>query len=133
MSAVVTDTHALIWYLFEPNLLSEQARSAFATAEAEAGFIYVPTICVVEVRYLVDKVVLAEDVFDKLIASLLDASTAPKAISLNLEIARCLQQIPKKQVPDMPDRIIAATALHLNLPLITRDRKIRASAVETVW
>jgi PIN domain nuclease of toxin-antitoxin system len=33
----------------------------------------------------------------------------------------------------MPDRIIAATANHLNLPLVTRDRKIRSSKVKTVW
>jgi hypothetical protein len=30
-------------------------------------------------------------------------------------------------VPDMPDRI------HLHLPLVTRDRKIRAAALETIW
>ena len=33
----------------------------------------------------------------------------------------------------MPDRIIAATAQYLGLPLISRDRKIRLSAVETIW
>jgi predicted nucleic acid-binding protein len=42
----------------------------------------------------------------------------------------------------MPDRIIAATALHLNLPLVTRDspeatlrdRKIQAAhSVITIW
>jgi PIN domain nuclease of toxin-antitoxin system len=33
----------------------------------------------------------------------------------------------------MPDRIIAATALHLSVPLITRDRKIHASSIETIW
>jgi predicted nucleic acid-binding protein len=33
----------------------------------------------------------------------------------------------------MPDRIIAATALHLGLPLISRDRKIQLSSVPTIW
>jgi predicted nucleic acid-binding protein len=33
----------------------------------------------------------------------------------------------------MPDRIIAATALALGLPLVTRDRKIRAADLETIW
>ena len=37
-------------------------------------------------------------------------------------------------VPEMPDRIIAATALHLNAPLITRDHKIQAlQNVQTLW
>jgi predicted nucleic acid-binding protein len=33
----------------------------------------------------------------------------------------------------MPDRIIAATALHLGVPVITRDRKIRASNLKSIW
>ena len=33
----------------------------------------------------------------------------------------------------MPDRIIAATALHLGVPVISRDGKIRASTVATIW
>ena len=37
------------------------------------------------------------------------------------------------EVPDMPDRIIAATALHLRVPIISRDGKIRASQFETIW
>jgi predicted nucleic acid-binding protein len=36
------------------------------------------------------------------------------------------------QIPDMPDRIIAATAVHLNVPLISRDGKIRVSGVNTI-
>lgn len=30
-------------------------------------------------------------------------------------------------------RIIAATALYLNVPLISRDRKIQLSTVNTIW
>jgi predicted nucleic acid-binding protein len=33
----------------------------------------------------------------------------------------------------MPDRIIAATALHLGVPLVSRDRKIQASSIHTIW
>lgn len=37
-------------------------------------------------------------------------------------------------VADMPDRIIVATALHLGLPLISRDAAIaRSAAVPMVW
>jgi predicted nucleic acid-binding protein len=41
--------------------------------------------------------------------------------------------INRDSIPDMPDRIIAATALHLGVPLISRDAKIRASNIATVW
>lgn len=40
---------------------------------------------------------------------------------------------PSEEVPDLPDRVIAATALALNLPLISRDGKIKASRLTTVW
>jgi predicted nucleic acid-binding protein len=44
-----------------------------------------------------------------------------------------LKEIARAAVPDMPDRIIAATAHHLGLPVVTRDRKILASSVQTIW
>jgi PIN domain nuclease of toxin-antitoxin system len=33
----------------------------------------------------------------------------------------------------LPDRVIAATALAWSLPLITRDGKIRATGIQTIW
>jgi predicted nucleic acid-binding protein len=36
-------------------------------------------------------------------------------------------------VPDLPDRVVAGTAVALGLPLVSRDGKIRASGIETVW
>jgi predicted nucleic acid-binding protein len=33
----------------------------------------------------------------------------------------------------MPDRIIAATALHLDFPLVTHDQRIQTSGIKTIW
>jgi PIN domain nuclease of toxin-antitoxin system len=52
---------------------------------------------------------------------------------LDLGVVLALQDIPRSAIPDLPDRVIAATARHYCVPLVTRDRVIRASGVETVW
>ncbi|MGB3508901.1 MAG: hypothetical protein WBA93_06605 [Microcoleaceae cyanobacterium] len=49
------------------------------------------------------------------------------------EVVNFMEQIPRQTVPDLPDRIIAATALCLGLPLISRDSKIRLSIVNIIW
>lgn len=48
-------------------------------------------------------------------------------------VAGYLHQVGRDQVPDMPDRIIAATPLTLGIPLISHDRKIEVSGVATIW
>lgn len=56
------------------------------------------------------------------------------AISLvDAAVAEAVYKVPRSAVPDMPDRIIAATALHLGLPLITRDQRIQSAGIKTIW
>src|SRR6266705_311104 len=52
---------------------------------------------------------------------------------VDASVANALEKIPRTIVPDMPDRIIAATALHLGLPLVTRDRRLHSAGIQTVW
>ena len=52
---------------------------------------------------------------------------------LTTGVVEALATIPRNSIPDLPDRIIAATALYLNLPLISRDSKIADSKVNTIW
>jgi predicted nucleic acid-binding protein len=44
-----------------------------------------------------------------------------------------MHRVARTEVPDLPDRIIAATALHLGIPVISRDRKIQQSTLTTIW
>ena len=63
-----------------------------------------------------------------------DSTTAFRLIEVSREIADEVENIPRSTIPDMPDRIIAATALHLNLPLVTKDHKIQAvTSIQTIW
>lgn len=54
-------------------------------------------------------------------------------IPVDLNIARTLARLDVAQIPDMPDRIIAATALQLKVPIISRDNKIQLSSLTTIW
>ena len=133
MSAVVVDTHALIWMLSEPSKLSPAAVNAIKRAVDEREAIYFSTISIVEIRYLIEKGRFPETLLDKLLLDMNKAGTSLEIVALTEEIALTLRKIPRDIVPDMPDRIIAATALELGLPLVTRDHKIIASGIPTIW
>lgn len=134
MTAVVADTHTIIWYLRENALLSPSAINALDNALRGDYPIYVSAISVVEVSYLVERYRLPEEAFGQLINALSDPETGLAVASLDLITAQTLRQISRDVVPDMPDRIIAATALSLNLPLVTRDRKIQGlTTIQTIW
>ncbi|WP_199194101.1 hypothetical protein [Pleurocapsa sp. CCALA 161] len=54
-------------------------------------------------------------------------------ISLDKNVVKTLVRVDRKQIPDLPDRIIAATALYVQVPVISKDRKIKLSDIQTIW
>ena len=132
-SALVTDTHATIWYLLDDPRLSAKARREMERAAQSGMPIYVPSITLVEIVYLVEKGRFTEELIRRLLEALRNPNNVLCLAPLDLATAQALRQVPREQVPDMPDRIIAATALALALPLITRDGKITASHITTIW
>ncbi len=113
--------------------LSNSAENAIDNAEAN-GIIFVSSMTIVELIYLIEKGKIPQDVLDLLGVALDDSTTAFRLIELSREVADEVENISRLTVPDMPDRIIAATALHLNIPLVTKDHKIRVlQNIQTVW
>src|SRR5688572_26796405 len=133
MSAVAADTHALVWYLTKPERLSADARIALDGATAADQPIYVSTMSLVEMCFLVEKGKLEAEVL-RVINAALDSPTSPfVVVSVDILVARFVPRIPRAAVRELPDRIIAATAAFLQVPLVTRDLSIQASGIRTIW
>jgi PIN domain nuclease of toxin-antitoxin system len=133
MPDAVTDTHALIWYLQDDPRLSAAAGQCFDACETDGGRIRVPSICAVEIVYLSEKGRIPSTILQVLLREFAAPDTILQFVGLDLPVVLALGQIPRTAVPDMPDRIIAATALVSGLPLITRDHLIIASGLKTIW
>jgi PIN domain nuclease of toxin-antitoxin system len=134
VSSAVADTHTVIWYLHEPEKLSQVATLTLDNAILSGGKIYISTITIVELTYLIEKKKVDSSVMDKLLSVLDDPNSEIDSYFLTDEIAKAVKNVPRDLVPDMPDRIIAATAMNLNLPLVTRDEKLRNfPQLTTVW
>jgi PIN domain nuclease of toxin-antitoxin system len=133
MSAIVVDTHTIVWYLSADSRLSATAAAVLDSATAAGEHIYVPSICLVELTYLIEKGRLPGAARDRLIQALDDPKAPCLLAPLDRSVADALESVSRIEVQDLPDRIVAATAVALGTPLISRDRKIRASQVHTIW
>jgi PIN domain nuclease of toxin-antitoxin system len=129
----VLDTHAAIWYLLDTKNLSEMVFSLIDGAATSGVPTYISAVSLVEVVYLVERGRIAADAFERFVRELGQDNPAFKVFPLDYNVASALRSIPRDAVPDMPDRIIAATALHLGLPLVTRDRRLQAAGIHTIW
>jgi len=132
--ALVLDTHAVIWYLSDSKQLSPIARTTIATEEKKSAGVFVSAISLVEIVYLAERGRLPSAALKRLEDALRDPAGSMVVAPLDAAVAQAVRRISREAVPDMPDRIIAATALHLNAELVTRDRRLReALGNRSVW
>ena len=126
----VTDTHSLIWYLFDSPKLSRAASEAFRKVEEGRARLIIPAIVIAELIYTVESGKVKANI-DNLIHRI-DESMNFDIASLGINQLRCLRQ--NTQIPEMHDRLIVCEALLNGAKLITKDKKIKkAGVVEVIW
>jgi PIN domain nuclease of toxin-antitoxin system len=133
MIAGVTDTHAALWYLFGDSRLSLAARIFIDQASRSGRKVVLSVISLAEILYLVEKGRLPAAAYDKLREVLRIVDYVIDEVSLTAGIIDAMRQVSRIEVPDMPDRIVAGTAIYFGVPVISRDGRIRASRLHTVW
>jgi PIN domain nuclease of toxin-antitoxin system len=129
----VADTHAALWYLSNDPRLSPSAGSFLDHASSSGYQVGISSISLAELVYLIEKKRLPASVYSDVEAALDDPAHMFTETPCTRSVIRAMRQIPRVDIPDMPDRIIAATALALQVPIISRDGYIRASALQTIW
>lgn len=130
---IVLDTHALIWWISDPDKLPKKARSAISKAKKEKS-VYVSSISVWEIAMLVGKKRLKLKLEVSEWLAKVEALPFIKFLPVTNKIAVDSVSLPGKAPTDPADRIIIATAMNLGCPLISGDRKIRRYAqVKTIW
>jgi predicted nucleic acid-binding protein len=65
--------------------------------------------------------------------AILDEAAVLRCVALDERIAMKMMEVPREAVPDLPDGVIAATALLHGVPILSRDRRIQASGLQTIW
>jgi len=89
-----------------------------------ADQIAVSAISLVEIAYLEEKSRLPAGLLARVITSVATPNAVMTEVPVDVSVVKAMIRVPRDTIPDMPDRIIAATALHLGVPLISRDAKI---------
>lgn len=133
MIAGVADTHTALWYVMKNPRLSTRAREFMEEAAAIGHNIAISSISLAEIVYLIEKGRLPPSVYGELKAALADSDYLIEEVPLSAEIVDAMRQVSRAEVPDMPDRIIAATGIYFAAPIISRDGRIRAANLQTVW
>ena len=133
MIAGVADTHTALWYLFDDIRLSATAGKFIDQAATTGRRVIVATVSLAEIVYLVEKSRLVSNSYTDLKAALDDPDHVFKEAALTGEVVDAMRRVSRAEIPDMPDRIVAATAVYFGVPVISRDGRIRSSSLQTIW
>ncbi|MBY0504331.1 MAG: PIN domain-containing protein [Bryobacteraceae bacterium] len=133
MIVAVADTHAVIWYLFSDPKLGKAASAFIDGAIANGDHIGVSAISFAEMVYLVEKARIPATALYDLRTAVADPRSVLRQIPVDEAVAMKMMEVSRQDIPDLPDRVIAATAALRGIPVLSRDGKIRSSTITSIW
>jgi PIN domain nuclease of toxin-antitoxin system len=127
-TAVVADTHIVVWYVLNPAKLSGQATTALEGCVAAGEPICVSAHSLIELVYAVERPTnpFTEDDHQAVLETF-DAEDSPfDVVPVTAEIANRVASVPRMANADPGDRGIVATAEVLGLSIVSADSKLPA-------
>jgi len=126
----VVDTHALLWHLTEDEKLGEKAKEVLAKGDRGEVIVVIPTIVLAESLFILEKKKV--DLEFKDIIRKIEKSLNYVVYPLYLQTVLACNEL--KEIPEMHDRIIIATAKALDAEIITKDDEItKFKEVKVIW
>ena len=126
----VVDAHALWWYMKSRDRLSPAALAVFQLADSRNALLVVPAIVAAEVYFL--SVKLGDPITPSELLEVIEQADPMRFSDLGRTQLELLDRL--LEIPEMHDRLIAAEALALGAPIVTRDQAIAASPqVQSIW
>jgi PIN domain nuclease of toxin-antitoxin system len=133
MIVAIADTHATIWYVFSDPRLGNAASAFIEDTIARGDHIGVSAITIAEMVYLTEKGRIPATARNELHTATADPAAVLRHVPFNESIAIKMTEVPRQELPDLPDRVIGATALFYGVPVLSRDGRIRLSRIQTIW
>lgn len=126
----VADTHALVWWFTESPRLGKKAAKAFDSCERGNAVIVIPSIVLAEALYIFEKKRISFD-FKKLFHLV---QTSENFVIMALDYPILETMLSLTAIPELHDKIIAATSKYLDLPLLTIDKTLsKLASLNTIW
>jgi PIN domain nuclease of toxin-antitoxin system len=129
---ILLDTHVVIWLGQDYRRLSTRAQSVIKDSRRKDRGLAVPSIALIEIARLSSRGQI--DLKPDAETVLAEVERRFVVLPITANIALQAYALPMSYPKDPADRIIGATALVEDIPLLTADRAIRNSkAVPTIW
>jgi len=128
-SKFAADTMALVLRL-ERRTLPSAVKTVFEDVEKGKSELIVPAMVLAEIGYLSERKKIEADL--KAVSDYLSKHKTVSVYAITYDVIKCTFQI--KDIPELHDRMIAATAMFLGVELLTNDTiVIQSRHVKTLW
>jgi len=128
---ILLDTCAIVWDALEKNKLSAIAKAAIEQSESE---LLICDISIWEISMLIKRNRIKIDDTASNFINLILQSKNYNIQEITPEIAELSVNFGSEINNDPADRLIAATSIYRNAPIITADTNLRnATIIETIW
>lgn len=130
---LLLDTCAIVFEALAPEKLSKKAGEEIVKGRL-GGTLACSDISLWEIAMLISKGRLKPDADTTEFLQLVIAANRLQVLPVSAEIASLSSHEGLFQHNDPADRLIAATAIHHNIPLLTSDRELKkVKGLKTIW